>query len=87
MSTAFRFSKHAEERMASRGLSKDLVFEVINNPDNIVLLDSSLFVYQKIVVEGKKTFLYRVFINQDLDPKLIVTVYKTSKFEKYENKI
>ena len=87
MSARFSFSKHAEERLASRGLSKDLVLEVLDNPDKIIPLDFSLLIYQKIVVEADKNYLYRVFINQDLDPKLIVTVYKTSKFEKYENQI
>jgi len=30
-----------------------------------------------------KTYLYRVFVNNDKIPTLIVTAYKTSKFEKY----
>jgi hypothetical protein len=87
MHTIFRFSKHAEERLWARGLSKDLVLEVLNNPDKIILLDSVLLIYQKILVESDKPYLYRVFVNQELDPKLRVTVYKTSKFDKYENQV
>lgn len=87
MDTKFRFSRHAEERLVSRGLSFDIVWDVIGNPDKIIQLDSSLVIYQKIIVEVDNHYLYRVFINQDMDPKLIVTVYKTSKFEKYENQV
>ena len=87
MHTIFKFSKHAEERLLTRGLGKDLVLVVLNNPDKIIVLDSALLIYQKILVESDKPYLYRVFVNRELDPKLIVTVYKTSKFEKYENQV
>ena len=87
MRTIFRFSNHAEERLWARGLSKDLVLEVLNNPDKIIELDSVLLIYQKILVEPDKRYLYRVFVNRELDPKLIVTVYKTSKIDRYENQV
>ena len=87
MKSSFRFSNHAEERLVSRGLSKQIVIEVLDNPDRIIRLDSSLSIHQKIFVESSKRVLYRVFVNHDLDPNLIVTVYKTSKLEKYENQV
>ena len=39
-------------------------------------------VSQKII--GK--YLYRVFVDIDIEPAVIVTVYKTSKIEKYWRK-
>jgi len=41
-------------------------------------------IYQKIIVEVDKPYLYRVFINTSKEPFLVVTAYKTSKIEKYE---
>jgi hypothetical protein len=83
----YKFSKHAEERIAQRGLSKDLVREVVNQPDCIITLDSKLLIYQRAVRQNEKEYLYRVFVNPEMDPNLIVTVYRTSKLEKYENQI
>jgi len=87
MSLKYKFSKHADERILDRELDKDIVLELLENPDVIIELDSKLVVYQKVVMENDKPYLYRVFVNRVLDPKLIVTVYKTSKLEKYENQI
>jgi hypothetical protein len=42
-------------------------------------------VYHKTLQENDKYYLYRVFVNHDKKPPLVVTVYKTSKIEKYED--
>lgn len=79
----FEFSKHALQRMESRTISKEIVTTVINNPDSVLVRKESILVYSKLVQESSKPYLYRVFLNKSKNPALIITVYKTSKIEKY----
>jgi hypothetical protein len=70
-----------------RGIKKELVEQIIHNPDSIISQDKELRIYSKLVNElvneSSKDYLYRVFINILKKPKLVVTVYKTSKTQKY----
>ncbi len=81
----FKFSKHALEQMALREISKPIVEKVLTAPGEIKK-EGYNTVYQSIVKEGK--YLIRIFVNEETNPKLIITVYKTSKIKKYyEGKI
>ena len=43
-------------------------------------------VYQSIVEDGN--YLIRIFVNNKQNPKVVITIYKTSKIKKYyEGKI
>lgn len=80
----FAISLHALEQLSARGISEDIVFNVLENPDNIEEESEGQLIYQKIITfENKKDYLVRVFVNPDKTPKLVKTVYKTSKFNKY----
>ena len=81
----FVFSKHAEEQLIRRSLSRNIVESVILNPEQILENenDASITIYQSIVKENNKLFLYRVFVNIQLLPNVIVTLYRTTKIEKY----
>ncbi len=81
----FLFSNHALIRMKSRGIPKDIVLEVIIHADSISFQDESITVYSKLVEENTKPYLYRVFVNKEKTPPLIITAYRTSKIEKYGN--
>ena len=83
----FLFSKHALEQIKHRGLSKDTIDEAIKDPDHIHADSEGIVVYQKLVKEGDKHYLYRVFVNNFKRPPVVITAYKTSKTEKYENPI
>lgn len=78
-----QFSNHALQRMENRNISKEIVLKVIDTPDSVSLQNDSVAVYSKIVEIDSKTYLYRVFVNSEKIPPLIVTAYRTSKFEKY----
>lgn len=77
-------SKHAIQRMKSRKISSAEVMEVINYPDNVIN-EPCKKIFQKKISKNNSLYLYRVFVNTCKDPELIITVYKTSKIEKYEN--
>ena len=83
----YKFSKHAIEQIERRGLSASIIENVINKPDKIIQHDDCVEVMQKVISDNKSNYLYRVFVNICKTPTLIITVYKTSKIDKYENKI
>jgi hypothetical protein len=77
------FSKHALEQMERRCITKEIVELVVGQPDSVIKEDDTISIYSKLVNEGTKHYLYRVFVNYYKSPSLIITAYKTSKIEKY----
>lgn len=74
-----RFTKHALERFKTRDISKEDVYNTINNPDKI-LKDS----FGNIIAQKKiNNYLLRVFYYIEGKSKVVLTAYKTSKIEKY----
>lgn len=81
------FSKHALDQMIRREISKEQVHSILKHPDFIGIQDSGTKVYSKILTENSNNYLYRVFVNELKKPSVIITVYKTSKTNKYADKI
>jgi hypothetical protein len=77
------FSKHSVNQMRLRSIYSKIVELIIQNPDSIITQDYKTKIYSKLLVEESKTYLYRVFVNENKTPPMIITVYKTSKIEKY----
>jgi len=82
---SFVFSLHALEQIEIRGLILADVEDVLNFPTKIVKEENGVSVYQKLVIESNKEYLYRVFVNTDKKPPMVITAYKTSKIDKYED--
>jgi hypothetical protein len=84
----YLFSQHALKQMTLRCISKEIVNNTLLAPDQTIAQDD-LMVYQSIFSDQEEQrFLIRVFVNRHKTPPLVVTVYKTSKIEKYyESKI
>ncbi|MCX6287266.1 MAG: DUF4258 domain-containing protein [Bacteroidetes bacterium] len=81
------FSQHALEQMSKRDIPKETVENILRNPDQKAL-QADLTVFQSIERSESSEFLIRVFVNLRKSPPLVVTVYKTSKIDKYyEGKI
>jgi len=81
----FIFSKHAEEQMVRRSLDRNVIKSVVLNPEQILEdeKDIDIRIYQSIKKEDDKLFLYRVFVNTQSLPNVIVTLYRTTKIDKY----
>lgn len=80
----FEFSSHSIEQMQLRDIDPEIVLEVVRHPDTIDRKDSNQEVYQKLIMFGNnKNYLVRVIVNTSVNPKLIITVYRTSKLNKY----
>ena len=83
----FKFSNHALEQIDTRSLSVQVIEEILLSEEKLITKVGNIDIYQKIIVEVDKPYLYRIFVNTSKEPFLVVTAYKTSKIEKYENKI
>jgi hypothetical protein len=76
------FTKHALEQMQERNISEQLVITAIESAIGKVA-DEDLTVFHYIYTENDKRYLLRVFVNETIMPHKVVTVYRTSKIDKY----
>jgi len=80
---AITFSKHCIQQIQKRGITKEQVLKVVKHPEKIFPLDEEVSVYQALTTDRK--YLLRIFVNRIKNPNIIITAYKTSKLDKYEN--
>ena len=76
---SIKFTKHALERLKVREISQEDIHNTLNNPDKVS--DDSFG--NKIAQKMQENSLIRVFYNFEGNSKVVITVYKTSKIEKY----
>lgn len=80
----FRLSCHAQEEMQRRGIPLILVESVLNNPQQIISEREGRKAYQSQIDFGSgQVFLLRVIVADDVDPTVVITVYRTSRINKY----
>ena len=79
----FIFSKHAIEQMGIRKISMEIALEILENPKEIIIGNEQT-IYQSIITSNDtKEYLVRIIVNSLKNPKVVITVYKTSKLKKY----
>jgi hypothetical protein len=71
--------------MDERGITEEMVMDILNNPAQVIPEDPDKEIYQSIMhfSEEGRNFLVRIFVNIIKVPNLVITVYRTSKIEKY----
>ena len=81
----FVFTNHALTEMARREISQEDVRTVLANPEQMEMVREGRAVYQAKLDMGEppKAYVLRVFVDIDRKPPYVVTVYRTSKIEKY----
>jgi hypothetical protein len=79
------FTDHALAEMTRREISQEQVKNALSNPEQMEWIREGRAVYQAKYNTGepRKTYLLRIFVDIDRKPPHIVTVYRTSKIEKY----
>ena len=82
MRNEIKISKHAIEQMEARSISEAIFLSIVADPESIIAQDD-LKVYQKILLIEGKSYLFRIFVNDLINPSVVITVYKTSKISKY----
>jgi hypothetical protein len=71
-----RFSNHALMEMQRRATPADLVEEVLQGPQQVLVQPNGVKVHQSRVDFGEgKEYLLRVFVNDQVDPAIVVTAY------------
>lgn len=79
----FRYSAHALSEMEKRNINRSNVDEVLAEPMQKIPEHEEIICYQSKMLLSGKPYLLRVMVNETKDPFLVVTVYKTSKINKY----
>ena len=80
----FRYSRHAEEELRRRSITRTMADEVLRSPQQVVTERGSRHAYQSRVDFGDgRIFLLRLIVDDSMDPAVVVTVYRTSRIEKY----
>jgi Domain of unknown function (DUF4258) len=78
------FSNHALQEMTRRNILRAVVEEILNSPEQIVPGKENRTIYQsRLDNEEGGVYLIRVIVDIDRDPPLVITVYRTSKVQKY----
>ncbi len=81
--TKFKLSGHAQEELQRRGIPLALLESVLEQPQQVVPEQGGKKAYQSQLDFGGRLFLLRVIVAADVDPAVVVTVYRTSKIGKY----
>ena len=79
---AYRLSDHAREEAERRGIPLEVVQSVIEAPGQIVEVHSQRRAYQSKVMMDDKLYVVRAIVELT-DPLTVITVYRTSRIEKY----
>ncbi len=62
----------------------EIVLEILRKPE-VIINQGDQIIHQSITnfTNDTKKYLVRIFINASKNPKVIITVYRTSKIKKY----
>ena len=77
------FSKHAKEQIEIRKIPLEVVMKVLADPQKIIIEEGKKICQSIIKFDNEGEYLVRVFVNIKRNPNIIITVYRTSKFDKY----
>ena len=76
----FTFTPHALEQMQKRSIPLQVVLTVLDEPEQIVPTKNERSAYQSKVQMSDGEYLLRLIVEPD---GTVVTIYLTSKIEKY----
>jgi hypothetical protein len=78
-----RFSDHARLEIVRRDIPFEIVEQVLRSPEQVVPGHGGLAARQsRVELEGKQ-YLVRVVVAERSDAAVVVTVYRTSRIDKY----
>ena len=80
-----KLTEHAEKNIIEREISVDILYVAINNPDSKLNQGYNRVIYMKLYFDEllSEQMLLRVVVEEDSNEILVITVYKTSKINKY----
>lgn len=82
----FRLSRHAEGEIIRRQIPREWVEAVLSAPEQAITQPAGTQILQsRFVAADGKMYLVRAVVAAAKDPAVVVTVYRTTKIEKYWN--
>jgi len=84
--TEFRLTQHAREEMVRRQIPDNVVMDVLRTPEQVVMERDNRKAYQSRVEMNGKLYLVRVIVEDQVQPHVAVTLYRTSNIGKYWRK-
>lgn len=71
--------------MADRDIPEDDVLEVLNNPDQTIVVDDVRMIFQSSDFDDNqmKEMMLRVFVEYSSDSLIVMSTYRTSRISKY----
>jgi len=80
----YRFSRHAEWEILRRQISKEWLGILLESPEQQLHQPNGTELLQsRFATNDGKIYLLRAVVAMDKEPPVVVTVYRTSKIEKY----
>jgi hypothetical protein len=79
----FRISLHARNEALRRGIPVEVLESVASNPQQVVPAWGGRVVHQSRMMSQDKECLIRVVVAEKNEERVVVTVYRTSKIDKY----
>jgi hypothetical protein len=81
---SFDLSPHLYKRLELRKIPRQVLEAVLETPEQVLIQEDGTKVYQsKFESSNGKTYLFRVFVNDSIEPARVKSVYKTSQINKY----
>jgi hypothetical protein len=83
--TTYRLTEHARLEMTRRQINEPEVESVLAAPEQTECVREGRVVHRSRIESGapSKTYLLRVVVDVDRQPSEVVTVYRSSKVQKY----
>jgi uncharacterized phage-associated protein len=79
----YTLTDHAKKEAQRRLIIPEWIESTMLHPEQVTLGADNRKVYQSRIVADGKTYLIRLIVEDWQQPPVIVTVYRTSKIEKY----
>jgi Domain of unknown function (DUF4258) len=80
----FYISRHAEEQCEQRGILREILDSVLQNPQQIIEDTEGKRIYQsQVSATTGKTYLIRAIVSEKNKPAIVITVYKTNQINRY----
>jgi hypothetical protein len=77
-------TRHARLEMVRRGIAEELVSKILATPEQVIPEREGLVAYQsRVALEDGRVMLVRVIVEDRAAPRRVITVYRTSKIDKY----
>ena len=79
----FHLSAHARTELPRRGIPETLLAAVLADPEQKVPGHGMIWCYQSRLTLAEKPYLLCIMVDETKQPPVVVTVYRTSKIDKY----